>query len=60
MTARIGEDDVIAITGNPIYPVLPRPSSDGFKNEPEVYERIMQILPSQRLHSLQALWGVLY
>ena len=35
MTARIGEDDVIAITGNPILPGLPRPSPMGSENEPQ-------------------------
>ena len=45
MTARIGEDDVIAITGNPILPGFTAPKLRWVQeNEPEVYERIDKIL----------------
>ncbi|MBT6957451.1 MAG: xylulokinase, partial [Opitutae bacterium] len=45
MTARIGDDDVIAITGNPILPGFTAPKLRWIEeNEPEVYSRIDKIL----------------
>ena len=45
MTTRIGEDDVISITGNPILPGFTAPKIRWVEeNEPEVFERIDKVL----------------
>ena len=45
MTARVGEDDVISITGNPFLPGFTAPKIRWVEqNEPEVFEKIDKIL----------------